>query len=219
MWCVGRITAEYRQRMYALLELYARPYDPAEPVICVDEKSKPLLQQTRSPLAARPGAVAKEDYEYKRAGTCNLFMVVEPKGHQRVVAVSARRTKPDFVAFIVKLAQQVYAGAKRLHLVLDNLNTHFRSCFEDVLGPEAAATVLARVEFHYTPKPASWLNQAELEIGIMEKQCTGRRLATAALVAAEVAAWQHRRNVNKRGINWQFTRAKADLKLGRHYVT
>jgi hypothetical protein len=219
MWCVGRITAEYRQRMYALLELYARPYDPAEPVICVDEKSKQLLQQTRPPLAARPGAVAKEDYEYKRAGTCNLFMAVEPKGHQRVVAVTARRTKPDFVAFVVQLAQQVYAGAKRLHVVLDNLNTHFRSSFEAVLGPEAAAAVLERVEFHYTPKHASWLNQAELEIGIMEKQCTGRRMATAALVAAEVAAWQHRRNVEKRGINWKFTREKADQKLGRHYVT
>lgn len=219
MWCVGRITEEYRQRMYALLEWYARPYDPAEPVICVDEKSKQRLQQTRTPLAARPGAVAKEDYEYQRAGTCNLFVAVEPKGHQRVVQVTARRTKPDCVAFVCHLAQQVYAGAKRLHVVLDNLNTHFRSSFEDVLGPAAAATVLERVEFHYTPKHASWLNQAELEIGVMERQCTGRRMATAALVATEVAAWQHRRNVEKRGIKWQFTRAKAEQKLGRHYVT
>ena len=216
---MGQITGEYRQRMYTLLELYARPYDPAEPVVCVDEKSKQLLQPTRAPLAARPGAVAKEDYEYQRAGTCHLFMAVEPKDHQRVVAVTARRTKPDFVALVMHLVQQVYAGAKRLHVVLDNLNPHFRSCFEDVLGPAAAATVLARVEFHYPPKHASWLNQAELEIGIMEKQCTGRRMATAALVAAEVAAWQHRRNVEKRGINWQFTREKADQKLGRHYVT
>jgi hypothetical protein len=131
--------------------LYARPHDSAEPVICVDEKSKQLLQQTRTPLAARPGAVAKEDYEYQRAGACNLFVAVEPKGHQRMVEVSDRRTKPDFVALVVKLAQQVYAGAKRLHVVLDNLNPHFRSCIEDVLGPAAAATVLARVEFHYPP--------------------------------------------------------------------
>jgi hypothetical protein len=219
MWCVGQITGEYRQRMYALLELYARPYNAAEPVICVDEKSKQLLQHTRRPLAARPGVVAKEDYEYKRAGTCNLFMAVEPKGHQRVVEVTARRTKPDFVAFVVKLVRQVYAEAQRLHIVLDNLNTHFRASFEDVLGPEAAATVLERVEFHYTPKHASWLNQAELEIGVMEKQCTGRRMATAGFVAEQVAAWQHRRNVEKRGIEWTFTREKADEKLGRHYVT
>jgi hypothetical protein len=219
MWCVGQITTEYRERMYALLELYARPYQPDEPVVCVDEKSKQLLQQTRVPLAARPGTVAKEDYEYERAGTCNLFVAVEPKGRRRQVEVTARRTKPDFVAFVVQLVQQVYAGAKRLHMVLDNLNTHFRSSFEEVLGPAAAAAVLARVEFHYTPKHASWLNMAELEIGIMDKQCTGRRMPTAAFVATEVAAWQHRRNVAKRGIEWKFTREKADQKLGRHYVT
>ena len=219
MWCVGQITAEYRQRMYALLELYAQPYNPEEPVICVDEKSKQLLKQTRVPLAARAGQVAKEDYEYERAGTCNLFVAVEPKGQRRQVAVTARRTKVDFVAFVLQLVQQVYAGAKRLHLVLDNLNTHFRASFEEVLGTEAALAVLARVEFHYTPKHASWLNLAELEIGIMEKQCTGRRLATAALVAGEVAAWQHRRNKEKRGIEWTFTRERADQKLGRHYVT
>jgi len=202
-----------------LLELYALPYNSEEPVICVDEKSKQLLQQTRMPLAARAGQIAKEDYEYKRAGTCNLFVAVEPKGQRRQVEVRARRTKVDFVAFVVSLVQQVYAGAKRLHLVLDNLNTHFRSSFEEVLGTEAAGAVLARVEFHYTPKHASWLNMAELEIGVMEKQCTGRRIATAALVAGEVAAWQHRRNEEKRGIAWTFTRAKADRKLGRHYVT
>lgn len=219
MWCVGQITAEYRQRMYALLELYAQPYNPEEPVICVDEKSKQLLKQTRVPLAARAGAVAKEDYEYERAGTCNLFVAVEPKGQRRQVEVTARRTKIDFVAFVVQLVQQVYAGAKLLHLVLDNLNTHFRASFEEVLGAQAAVAVLARIEFHYTPKHASWLNMAELEIGIMEKQCTGRRLATSALVAGEVAAWQHRRNVEKKGIEWKFTREKADQKLSRHYVT
>ena len=202
-----------------MLELYAQPYHAEEPVICLDEKSKQLLKQTRVPLAAHPGAVAKEDYEYERAGTCNLFVAVEPKGQRRQVEVTARRTKIDFVAFVVRLVQEGDAGAKRLHLVMDNLNTHFRSSFEEVLGTAAAETLLSRVEFHYTPKHASWLNMAELEIGIMEKQCPGRRMATAALVAAEVAAWQHRRNGAKRGIEWKFTREKADQKLGRHYVT
>lgn len=219
MWCVGQITVEYRQRMYGLLELYARPYDPQEPVICVDEKSKQLLKETRVPVPARPGTIAKQDYEYERAGTCNLFVAVEPKGQRRQVEVTARRTKVDFVGFVSQLVLGVYAGAQKIHLVLDNLNTHFRSSFEEILGPSAAVRLLARVEFHYTPKHASWLNMAELEIGIMEKQCTGRRMPTPGLVATEVAAWQQRRNGERRGIIWTFTREKADQKLGRHYVT
>lgn len=219
MWCVGQITVEYRQRMYGLLELYARPYNPQEPVICVDEKSKQLLKETRVPVPARPGTISKQDYEYERAGTCNLFVAVEPKGQRRQVEVTARRTKVDFVGFVRQLVLGVYAGAQTIHLVLDNLNTHFRSSFEEILGPSAAVALLARVEFHYTPKHASWLNMAELEIGIMEKQCTGRRMPTQDLVATEVAAWQQRRNGEKRGILWTFTREKADQKLGRHYVT
>ena len=190
MWCVGQITTEYRERMYGLLDLYARPYDRQEPVICVDEKSKQLLKETRRPLPARPGTIAKQDYEYKRAGTCNLFVAVEPKGQRREVAVTARRAKVDFVAFVRQLAVGVYARARKLHLVLDNLNTHFRASFEAVLDPAAAVALLARVEFHYTPKHASWLNMAELEIGVMERQCTGRRMPTPGLVATEVAAWQ-----------------------------
>jgi hypothetical protein len=218
MWCVGQITEEYRQRMYALLELYARPYDPRQPVLCVDEKSKQLLEQTRPTLPAKPGALVKEDYEYVRAGTCNIFVAVEPKGGRRQTAVTVRRTKPDFVAFICGLLDTVYAGIEKLHLVVDNLNTHFARCFEEVLGPQAAALILARLEFHYTPKHASWLNMAELEIGIMEKQCTGRRLPNRTIVAAEVAAWQERRNEERQVIDWTFTRADADRKLSRHYV-
>lgn len=218
MWCVGQITEEYRQRMYALLALYARPHDPQAPVICVDEKSKQLLEQTRPALLAKPGAVAKEDYEYVRAGTCNIFVAVEPQGGRRHTTVTARRAKPDFVAFICGLLDTVYASVQKIHLVVDNLNTHFARCFEEVLGPQATALVLARLEFHYTPKHASWLNMAELEIGIMEKQCTGRRLASSEIVAAELAAWQQRRNQEKQTIEWTFTRADADRKLSRHYV-
>lgn len=175
MWCVGQLTEEYRQRMYLLLDLYGRPYDPEEPVVCVDEKSKQLLKQTRAEMAAQPGQVAKEDYEYRRAGTRNIFLAVEPKGGHREASVTARRTKVDFVGFVRGLLQGGYAGVKKVHLVLDNLNTHFRSSFEEVMGA-AAGPLLERIEFHYTPKHASWLNMAELEIGVMEKQCTGRRL-------------------------------------------
>jgi hypothetical protein len=219
MWCIGRITEEYRERMYAVLELYAKPYDAAEPVVCLDEKSKQLLEQTRRPLPAGPGQIAKEDYEYRRAGTRNLFVAVEPQAGHREVAVTQRRTKRDFVAFVQYLAQQVYAGARRLHLVLDNLNTHFRGSFEEVLGVEAAAAFLARVQFHYTPKHASWLNMAEIEIGILDRQCTGRRIGDEARLCSEVLAWEQRRNQAQCRIEWKFTRQDADQKLSRHYVT
>jgi hypothetical protein len=219
MWCIGKITAEYRQRMEALCDLYARPYDAQEPVVCLDEKSKQLLRSSRPDLAAQPGQVAKQDYEYRRKGTCNLFVAVEPQGGHREVAVTARRTKVDFVQFICGLMTTVYAGVRKLHLVLDNLNTHFAASFEQVLGAEEAAPILARLDFHHTPKHASWLNMAELEIGILEKQCTGRRLESRELVASEVAAWQARRNREKHGIQWKFTRQDAERKLGRHYVT
>jgi hypothetical protein len=218
MWCIGRITTEYRERMYALLELYAGPYDPAEPVVCLDEKSKQLLRQTRSPIAAAAGQIAREDYEYKRAGTRNLFVAVEPKAGHREVAVTCRRTKADFVAFVQFLALEVYAQARKIHLVLDNLNTHFRASFEMVMGPEAATALLARLEFHYTPKHASWLNMAEIEIGILDRQCIGGRVADEARLRSEVLAWKQQRNQERCRIDWKFTRQDADRKLSRHYV-
>lgn len=218
MWCIGQITAEYRQRMYDLLGLYAKPYDSAEPVVCLDEKSKQLLEQTRRPLPAAPGQIAKEDYEYKRAGTRNLFVAVEPKAGHREVEVTRRRTKPDFVAFVQYLASEVYAQARKIHLVLDNLNTHFRASFEEVMGLEAAAIFLSRVQFHYTPKHASWLNMAEIEIGLLERQCVGRRIGSEERLCAEVLAWEQRCNDQRRQIQWKFTRQDADQKLSRHYV-
>lgn len=218
MWCIGRPTHEYRERMYAVLDLYAQPYQAEEPVVCVDEKSKQLRQQTRTPLAGRAGVLAREDYEYQRAGTRNLFVAVEPKGQHREVAVTARRTKVDFVDFVRGLVERVYAGARKVHLVLDNLNTHFRASFEAVLGVEAAQVWLARVEFHYTPKHASWLNMAEIEIGILERQCIGRRMANEAMLQSEVAQWQNRRKAERPGIEWTFSRQDADRKPGNHYV-
>jgi hypothetical protein len=219
MWCIGKITAEYRERMYALCDLYARPHDLQEPVVCLDEKSKQLLESSRPEIPARPGQTAKQDYEYRRRGTCNIFLAVEPKGGHREARVTARRTKVDFVQFVSSLLTTAYAGVRKLHLVLDNLNTHFRSSFEEVLGTAEAAAMLKRIEFHYTPKHASWLNMSELEIGIMEKQCTGQRIGNRSQVADEVAVWQNNRNAEKRQINWTFTKEDADRKLGRHYVT
>ncbi|ODU41879.1 MAG: transposase, partial [Thiobacillus sp. SCN 63-374] len=180
MWCIGRLTEEYRQRMYDLLDLYARPHQKGEPVVCLDEKSKQLLKDSRTPLPIRPGTPIRQDYEYVRAGTCNLFVAVEPKGGRRTVLVTDRRTKPDFVAFVRYLLEQVYAKARRVHLVMDNLNTHFRKCFEEVLGVKEAKALLRRAVFHYTPKHASWLNMAEIEIGILDRQCLNRRLPNRA---------------------------------------
>jgi hypothetical protein len=210
MWCIGRLTEEYRRRMYDLLDLYALPYLEREPVVCIDEKSKQLLKDMRTPLPLKPGVLAKQDYEYKRAGTCNLFVAVEPKGELRIVEVTERRTKVDFLDFVCRLLKAVYVRARKVHLVLDNLNTHFRSSFEEVLGDKVAAALLRRIEFHYTPKHASWLNMAEIEIGILERQCLGRRLKDQATITLEVAAWQHRRNADHCGIVWSFTRQDAD---------
>ena len=219
MWCIGRLTEEFRQRMYDLLDLYARPFRSGEPVVCLDEKSKQLLKDSRTPLPIRPGMPVRQDYEYVRAGTCNLFVAVEPKGGRRTVLVTDHRTKPDFVAFVQYLLNTVYATAHRVHLVMDNLNTHFRKCFEDVLGVKAATALLRRVVFHYTPKHASWLNMAEIEIGILDRQCLDRRLPNRSTLVAEVAAWQQRRNDDHRGIAWSFTRQDADQKMARHYVS
>jgi len=218
MGCIGRLTEEYRTRMYRLLDLYALPYLAREPVVCIDEKSKQMLKDTRAPLPLKPGVLAKQDYEYKRAGTCNLFVAVEPKGERRIVEVTGRRTKVDFVSFVCRLLKTVYTRARKVHLVLDNLNTHFRASFEEVLGHKAATALLRRIEFHYTPKHASWLNMAEIEIGILERRCLERRLKDQATITLEVAAWQQRRNANHCGIVWSFTRQDADRKLGQHYV-
>jgi len=188
MWCIGQITQEYRDRMYALLALYARPLDEREPVICIDEKSLQLLSHSRAPMPMSPGAAAKHDYEYVRRGTVNLFVAVQPKAGQRQVSVTAQRGKSHFVAFVAGLLHETYAAARRVHLVFDNLNTHFRKCFVEVLGKAATAKLLRRVQFHYTPKHASWLNMAEIEIGILNRQCLDRRLPSADVLAAEVAA-------------------------------
>ncbi len=205
--------------MYDLLDLYARPFRPEEPVVCLDEKSKQLLWDSRAPLPIRPGTPVRRDYEYVRAGTCNLFVAVEPRGGKRTVVVTDRRAKTDFVAFVRYLLEQVYAKARRIHLVMDNLNTHFRKCFEEVLGVRKAKVFLRRVVFHYTLKHASWLNMAEIEIGILDRQCLDRRLPNRDILVAEVDAWQQRRNADKRGIAWSFTRQDADGKMAQHYVS
>jgi hypothetical protein len=219
MWCIGVLNAQYRTRMYDLLDLYALPLIADEPVICIDEKSVQLLAHSRPTLPMRKGRTAKQDYEYKRRGTTNLFVAIEPQAGKRCVSVTQRRGKIEFVAFVQGLLTGVYAKAKTVHLVLDNLNTHFRSCFVDVLGLRAANKLLRRVQFHYTPKHASWLNMAEIEIGTLTRQCLNRRIADGPLLQHEVDAWQSARNAQGQTIKWSFTRQDADLKMAKHYVS
>ena len=219
MLCAGKLTPEYRHRMYALLDLYARPLPKDEPLVCVDEKSKQLLKHSRAPLPMVPGTPLREDYEYVREGTRNLFVAVEPRAGRRIVVVTARRTKRDFVAFIRHLLDKVYPKARRIHLVLDNLNTHFRRVFDEIMGIRRATQLLRRVQFHYTPKHASWLNMAEIEIAALSRQCLDRRLPDEPTLIREVAAWQKHRNHQRRTIDWTFTRQDADRKMGKHYVS
>ena len=219
MWCVGALTQEYRHRMYDLLDLYARPWRADQPVICIDEKSKQLLRDSRPSLPMNAGKPRQIDYEYVRAGTCNIFVAVKPRGGRRITQVTEHRGKVDFVRFAQHLINHVYRSARRIHLVVDNLNTHFAKCFAEILGAKAAAKLLRRVVFHYTPKHASWLNMAEIEIAALGRQCLNRRIPDQITVEQEVAAWQHRRNTECRMIEWTFTRQRADQKLGNHYVS
>lgn len=219
MWCIAALTLEYRKRMYHLLGLYARLEKKQEPVVCVDEKSLQILTHSRAPMPMRPGRPRKEDYEYERRGTVNLFVAVEPKAGLRTVVVTERRGKADFVGFIQTLLDTAYKQVKCLHVVLDNLNTHFKKAFVDVLGEHQAAQVLRRVRFHYTPKHASWLNMAEIEIGVLTRQCLATRFATRQDLERSVKAWQERRNEQRSPLEWTFTRQKADAKLARHYVS
>lgn len=189
MWCIGVLSDEYRRRMYVLLELYARPMSRSEPVICIDEKGLQLIGDSREPMSMAPHRPTKLDYEYVRNGTNNMFVAVEPTAGVRVVSVTAHWGKTDFIAFIDELLTGAYARARRILLVLDNPNTHFRKCFDDVLGSIAANKILRRVEFHYTPKHASWLNMAETEIGILSRPCLDRRIPDRDALQTEVDAW------------------------------
>lgn len=201
--------------MYALIELYHQPYNPKQPVLCFDEKSKQLLSSSR---LAIEGKVKKVDYEYVRHGTRNIFLSVEPIAGKRDVKVTKTRKKPDFSHYIKDLIEKKYANADLVHIVLDNLNTHFAKSFYETFGKEEAERILSKIQFHYTPKHASWLNMAEIEIGIMDRQCLNSRISSEKLLKSELLAWQNARNLAEAKIVWKFSRQDADDKLSRHYT-
>jgi len=211
--------SEFVERMHDVLDLYTAPYDPMKPVIGMDEKHKQLLEDSRKPIPMKPGNPEKYDYEYKRKGKANIFLCVEPKAGKRMTKVTARRTKKDFANFIKDLVDLEYRDAEILRIVLDNLNTHFEKSFFETFDKKEAERILERIEFHYTPKHASWLNIAEIEINVMDVECTGRRMRNKEFLAKELEAWAKRRNQLKKKIEWKFTKQDADEKLSKHYVT
>jgi DDE superfamily endonuclease len=207
-WCVPKLTEEFRERMEDVLDQYEKPLDPAEPVICLDEQPHQLLDDVRPSQSAAPGKVAKQDYEYRRCGTCSVFLAVEPKAGKRFVDARRQRTRTDFARFVRDVAKR-YPHARWIHLVLDNLNTHNPTSLIETFGKGPAQKLLKRIVWHYTPKHASWLNMAEIELSVLTKQCLDRRIPTLEDVQRHVAAWSRDRNRQKITINWTFKRTDA----------
>lgn len=205
--------------MEDILDLYHRPLDPARPLVCLDEKSKTLHQQVRPSLPSQPGQVAKQDYEYERNGTINLFMVNAPLLGWRKVTVTAQRCLVDFARQLQQLADVDFPDAERIVLICDNLNTHQLWALYLVYPAAEAKRLLEKFEIHYTPEHGSWLNVAECELSVLSRQCLNRRLADQATVGREVAAWAASQNQRKRKVNWQFSTADARIKLRRLYPT
>jgi transposase len=210
-------SGEFVARMEDVLAVYHRPYDERRPLICLDELPVQLVGETRVPLPAAPGRPARYDYEYVRNGTANVFMTFEPLVGWRAAQVTERRTAKDLAEVLRWLAEDVHPEARRLVLVTDNLNTHGPGCLYEALGPARARRIAERLEWHYTPRHGSWLNMAEIELAALGKQCLGRRIESAERLAREVAAWEYERNERQVGVNWQFTTAKARIKLHRLY--
>lgn len=203
--------------MEDVLEVYKRPYDPKRPMVCLDETSKQLIGETRLPVPAAPGRVAQYDYEYVRNGVANLFMMFEPLAGQRDVEVTERRTRKDYAECLRKLSDETYADAKKIVLVQDNLNTHSPASLYEAFEPAEAQRIADRFEFHYTPKHGSWLDMAEIELGILGRQCLSRRIDNAADLRREVAAWERQRDAAQAKANWRFTTKDARIKLKRLY--
>ena len=199
--------------MEAILDLYAESYDPLRPLIGFDEFPYQMVAEKRLPLPLQPGKPARYDYEYCRMGTCNLFMFFQPQAGWRHVQVTERRTKQDFAHCMKDLVDIHFPEVEAIRVVLDNLNTHTPASLYETFAPEEARRIMRKLEFHYTPKHASWLNIAEIEISVLDRQCLDRRLPEMALVCSEVAAWEDRRNQQQAKVNWQFTNLKARSKL------
>lgn len=209
--------AEFVCQMESVLQVYQRPYHPDFPVICLDEASKQLIQETIKPVEAQPGQPERKDYQYERNGTANLFMVCEPLTGWRHVSVTDRRTAIDYAHILKDLVDVHYADALLITVVQDNLNTHHPASLYKAFPPDEARRILNRLSFCHTPKHGSWLNMAEIELSVLGRQCLDRRIPEFEILATEVAAWEKERNQRSTWIDWRFTTTDARDKLKRLY--
>lgn len=205
--------------MEEVLDLYHAPYDPACPLVCMDESPKQLVAETRQPVPAKPGQPARVDYEYERKGIAEIFMFTEPLTGLRWVNVSARRTMKDWAEQVRWLLEDIFPGAKTVKLVCDNLNTHTKAALYEVFEPEKANRLAKRLDLRHTPKHGSWLNIAEIELRALAGQCLQRRIGNLETLARETRQWQHQRNKAERKVDWQFTTQDARIKLKSLYPT
>ncbi len=211
------MSAEFVAAMEDVLDLYAEPYDPQRPKVCFDETPKQLIGETRVPLAARPGQVKRYDYEYRRNGTCNLFLCFEPDQGWRHLAVTARRTSADFAQQMKWLVDERYPQAEVIRLVLDNLSTHRPAALYETFPAAEARRILKRLEFHYTPKHGSWLNMAEVELSVFGRECWDRRIEDVETLADETRALERQRNAHRATVHWRFTPQEARKTMHRLY--
>ncbi|MCA1726010.1 MAG: IS630 family transposase [Thermomicrobia bacterium] len=216
-WCIPTVSAEYVCCMEDVLHLYAEEYDPARPVVCFDELPYQLLDDSRPPLPRAPGVPVRDDYEYVRRGACNLFGCFEPLVGRRQIRVTAQRTKEDFAEAMRVLVDEWYPEAAVVRVVLDNLNTHTGAALYEAFAPAEARRILERLEWHYTPKHGSWLNQMEIEWSVLTRQCVDRRIGDRETLAWEVAAWEGPRNAAQVKVDWRFGVSEARTKLKRLY--
>lgn len=203
--------------MEDVLEVYKQPYDPKRPLVCLDEMPKQLLMDSREALPMQPGDPARFDYEYKRGGVANLFMLFEPLAGKRHIEITDQRRKEEWAHVMQKVSDELYPQAEKIVVVMDNLNTHTPAAFYQVFKPEEARRLVERFEFHYTPKHGSWLNMAEIELSALVRQCLDRRIPDKETMIQEVKAWQDQRNSEVVKVHWQFTTADARVKLKSLY--
>ena len=205
-------------RMEDVLDLYEEPHDEKRPVVCFDELPYQLVAEKRTPLPAEPGRPARYDYEYERKGTANVFAFFEPKEGWRHLEVTERRTAVDFAHAMRRLAEEHYPKAEKIRVVMDNLNTHTGAALYEAFEPAEARRLLRRLEFHHTPEHASWLNQVEIELSVLSRQCLSkRRIPDKETLRRELAAWERERNERGATVAWRFTAADAREKLTRLY--
>jgi hypothetical protein len=218
MWCIPpKQSVEFVYHMEDVLEVYHRPYDPKRPVLCIDETSKQLVGEARTPLPLGPGMVERYDYEYMRHGVANLFLACEPLAGWRHIAVTEHRGRVDWAGFIRSLLDGRYRDAERVVLVMDQLNTHALASLYEAFPPEEAKRLTERIELHHTPKHGSWLNIAEIELSVLGRQCLARRIAQQDTLQRKIEQWEQQRNTIATKVDWQFTTEQARIKLRSLY--